>query len=64
MGSLKRRANGNRVPSQQQAEGFTRKLGMMPLDRSNSVSKSFLSRREAADSATARQGEATTTGMI
>ena len=29
-----------------------------------SVSKSFMSRREAADSAVARQGEATTTRMI
>ena len=29
-----------------------------------SISKSFLSRREAADSAPARQGEATTTGMV
>ena len=38
MGSLKRRANGNRVPSRQQAEGFTRKLAMMPLDLSNPVS--------------------------
>ena len=40
------------------------RLPAADLFTSDSISKSFVSRREAADSAVARQGEATTTRMI
>ncbi len=46
------------------AQSPTQTLAQTGRPPSDSISKSFVSRREAADSAVARQGEATTTRMI
>jgi nitrogen fixation protein NifZ len=58
------RTLGSAKPSEDLAEQPEVWPRQQALASTNSVSKSFVSRREAAGSANARQGEATTTRMI
>jgi nitrogen fixation protein NifZ len=58
------RTLGSSKPSEDLAEQPEVWPRQQALSSTNSVSKSFVSRREAAGSANARQGEATTTRMI